>query len=176
MFRGVGCLSSESLIASMQLLVSSLSLSVGDCPVHRLRKNWSDPVGSDQFILRVRLHWSQNRHNTAKQHLSGYTLQERVATFKPTTVLSIATTLESYVHCSKYLARLSARNKLTLLAPDSRGRYQSSRIGFSVASDINSNVFDFYFLIWSLSRLLCCVGSGFSVAVDLTLILLMWRI
>jgi len=28
---------------------------------------------------------------------------------------------------------------------------------FSVAADINSNVFDFYFLVWSLSRLLCCV-------------------
>ena len=27
---------------------------------------------------------------------------------------------------------------------------------FSVAADINSNVFDFYFLIGSLSRLLCC--------------------
>jgi hypothetical protein len=36
--------------------------------------------------------------------------------------------------------------------------------GFSVAADINSNVFDFYFLTWSLSRLLCCVGSGFKVA------------
>jgi len=34
---------------------------------------------------------------------------------------------------------------------------------FSVAADINSNVFDFYFLIWSLSRLLCCVGSGSNV-------------
>jgi hypothetical protein len=32
---------------------------------------------------------------------------------------------------------------------------------------MNSNVFDFYFLIWSLSRLLCCVGSVFSVAVVL---------
>jgi hypothetical protein len=72
--------------------------------------------------LRVRLHWSQNRHNTTNQHLSGYTLQERVATFKPTTVLSIATTVESYAHCSKYLARLSARNKLTLSAPDSLER------------------------------------------------------
>jgi hypothetical protein len=30
-------------------------------------------------------------------------------------VLSIATTLESYLHCSMYLARLSVRNKLTLL-------------------------------------------------------------
>jgi hypothetical protein len=35
---------------------------------------------------------------------------------------------------------------------------------FSVAADINSNVFDFYFLLWSLSRLFCCVGSGFIVA------------
>ena len=32
-----------------------------------------------------RLHWSRNRHNTANQHLSGYTLQERVATFNPDT-------------------------------------------------------------------------------------------
>jgi len=38
---------------------------------------------------------------------------------------------------------------------------------FSVAADIDSNVFDFYFLIWSLSRLLCCVGSGFNVAAAL---------
>jgi len=37
--------------------------------------------------------------------------------------------------------------------------------GFSVAVDINSNVFGIYFLIWSLSRLLCCVGSGSNVAV-----------
>ena len=35
---------------------------------------------------------------------------------------------------------------------------------FNVAADINSNIFDFYFLIWSLSRLLCCVGSGFNAA------------
>jgi hypothetical protein len=35
------------------------------------------------------------------------------------------------------------------------------------AANINSNVFDFYFLIWSLSRLLCCVVSGSSVAVAL---------
>jgi hypothetical protein len=38
---------------------------------------------------------------------------------------------------------------------------------FSVAAGINSNVFDFYFLIWSLSLLLCCVGSGSNVAVAL---------
>jgi len=38
---------------------------------------------------------------------------------------------------------------------------------FSVAADIDSNVFEFYFLIWSLSRLLCCVGSGFNVAAAL---------
>jgi len=29
---------------------------------------------------------------------------------------------------------------------------------------MSSNVVDFYFLIWSLSRLLCCVGSGSKVA------------
>jgi hypothetical protein len=38
---------------------------------------------------------------------------------------------------------------------------------FSVTADINSNVFYFYFLIWSLSRLLCCVSSGFNVAAAL---------
>ena len=38
---------------------------------------------------------------------------------------------------------------------------------FSVAADIDSNVFEFHFLIWSLSRLLCCVGSGFNVAAAL---------
>jgi hypothetical protein len=36
---------------------------------------------------------------------------------------------------------------------------------FTVAADINSNVFDLYFPIWSLSRLLCFVGSGFNVAI-----------
>jgi hypothetical protein len=55
-------------------------------------------------------------------------------------VLSISTTLESCAHCSRYLARLSARNKLTLLEPDSRGRQHSSLIVFSVAVDINSNM------------------------------------
>ena len=40
MFRAIRCSSSGGLIVSMQHLVSSLS--VGDCPVHRLRKNWSD--------------------------------------------------------------------------------------------------------------------------------------
>ena len=44
------------------------------------------------------------------------------------------------------------------------GRYHSSRIGFSVAADINSNVVDIYFLVWSLSRLSRCVGSGSNVA------------
>ena len=39
--------------------------------------------------------------------------------------------------------------------------------GSSVAADINSNIFDFYFLVWSLSRLLCCVVSGPSVALAL---------
>jgi hypothetical protein len=39
MFLVVGCSSSGGLILSMQHLVSSLS--VGDCPLHRLRKNSS---------------------------------------------------------------------------------------------------------------------------------------
>jgi len=38
MFRAVRCSSSGGLIVSIQHLISSLS--VGDCPVHRLRKNW----------------------------------------------------------------------------------------------------------------------------------------
>ena len=63
------------------------------------------------------------------------------------------------------MGRLSVRNKPTLLAPESRPLLgPSSRIGFSVAADINSNVVDIYFLVWSLSRLLCCVGSGSNVA------------
>jgi len=53
--------------------------------------------------------------------------------------------------------------------PDSRGRSHSSRIGFSLAADIHSNVFDLYFFIWSLSRLLCCVGSGSNVALALAI-------
>jgi hypothetical protein len=39
----------------------------------------------------------------------------------------------------------------------------------SVAADINSNVFYLYFLVWSLSRLLCCVGSGLNVARGLSI-------
>ena len=38
MFRVLPCSSSGGLIASMQPLVSSLS--AGDCPLHRLRKNF----------------------------------------------------------------------------------------------------------------------------------------
>jgi len=30
---------------------------------------------------------------------------------------------------------------------------------------------DIYFLVWSLSRLLCCVGSGFNVAAALGIFL-----
>jgi len=44
------------------------------------------------------------------------------------------------------------------------GRQHSSRISFSVAAGINSNVVDICFLVWSLSRQLCCVGSGSNVA------------
>jgi len=47
------------------------------------------------------------------------------------------------------------------------GRQHSSRIGFRVATDINSNMVDFYSLVWSLSRVLCCVGSDSYVATTL---------
>ena len=40
---------------------------------------------------------------------------------------------------------------------ESGGRQHSSRIGFTVDADINSDVFDFCFLICSLSGLLCCI-------------------
>ena len=43
-------------------------------------------------ICRVRLHWSQNRHNTANQHLSGYTSQTRVAAMNPTCVSRLIAT------------------------------------------------------------------------------------
>lgn len=45
------------------------------------------------------------------------------------------------------------------------GRQHSSQIGFSVATDINNNVVNFYFHVWSLSRLLWCFGSGTNIAV-----------
>ena len=35
------------------------------------------------YTLGYGYHWSQNRHNTANQHLSGHTSQARVATFNP---------------------------------------------------------------------------------------------
>jgi len=37
----------------------------------------------------------------------------------------------------------------------------------SVSADINSTVIDIYFLVWSLTRLLCCVGSDSNVAAAL---------
>ena len=52
--------------------------------VHNITKNaFVKNYFTFENTLRVRLHWSQNRQNTANQHLSGYTLQERVATFNP---------------------------------------------------------------------------------------------
>jgi hypothetical protein len=47
------------------------------------------------------------------------------------------------------------------------GRQHSSRIGFIVAADTKSNVVVFYFLVWSQSRLLCCVGSAPNAAATL---------
>ena len=53
MFLAVRCSSSGGLILSMQHLVSSLS--VGDCPVHRLSKNSSFFLtgAQDSHLLRV---------------------------------------------------------------------------------------------------------------------------
>ena len=55
-------------------------------------------ISAEHIALRkrVRLHWSQNRHNTANQHLSGYTSQTRVATFNPTYVSVIIATLQRH--------------------------------------------------------------------------------
>jgi len=46
--------------------------------------------------IRVRLHLRQNRHNTANQHLSGYTSQTRAATFNPTCVSILIATLQRH--------------------------------------------------------------------------------
>jgi hypothetical protein len=45
--------------------------------------------------LMVWLNWTQNRHNTANQHLSGHTSQTRVATFNP---LALELDLYSLAH------------------------------------------------------------------------------
>jgi len=47
------------------------------------------------------------------------------------------------------------------------GRQHSSRIGFSVPADVNSNVVHCYFHVSSLSRLLCSISSGSSIAAAL---------
>ena len=57
-----------------------------------------------------------------------------------------------------YLSGYTETDTTAMLSPPTVWR-------FSVAAEINSNVFYFYCLIWSLSRLLCCVGSGFIVTV-----------
>jgi len=44
------------------------------------------------------------------------------------------------------------------------GRQRASWISFSVAAFINSDLVDFCFLVWSLSRVMCCVSSGSNVA------------
>jgi hypothetical protein len=40
------------------------------------------------------------------------------------------------------------------------------RIGYSVATTITNKVVDFYLIVWSRSRLLCCVGPGSNEAVS----------
>lgn len=44
------------------------------------------------------------------------------------------------------------------------GRQLTNQIGFSVATAINTKVVDSHYLDWSLSRLLCHVGSTSNVA------------
>jgi hypothetical protein len=80
--------------------------------------------------------------------------------------MSIAATHESNAPCSRYLAKLSARKKPNLLAPDIRPCLGDNIPVdlFQCTADINNNVVDIYFLVWNLSRLLCCVGSGSIVA------------
>ena len=82
-------------------------------------------------------------------------------------VLSIATTLEFYAQVSGQTVGSKQTHFLGARQSAAVGRLHFSRIGFSVAADINSNVVDIYFLVWSLSRLLCCVGSGSNVAAAL---------
>jgi len=55
------------------------------------------PPPGRQSGLRTRLHWSQNRHNTANQHLSAHTPQRRVATFNPTCVPRLLATQVIFV-------------------------------------------------------------------------------
>ena len=84
-------------------------------------------------------------------------------------VLSIATTLKSYAHCSRYLARVSAQSKPTLLASDSRPLLGDNNpvVSVSVLPLTNIKVVDIYFFVWSLSKLLCCVGSCSNVVAAL---------
>jgi hypothetical protein len=44
------------------------------------------------------------------------------------------------------------------------GRQLTNQIGLSVATAISTKVVEFYYLVWSLSRLLCHVGSVSNVA------------
>jgi hypothetical protein len=59
-----------------------------------------------------------------------------------------------------YVSGYTGTGTTGMLSPPTVGR-------FRVAADIDSNVFNLYFLIWGLSRLLCCVGFGSNVAAAL---------
>ena len=79
------------------------------------------------------------------------------------------------VHCTNYSNNLvTAASVWPNCRPDTNlfcwarhsedfGRQLASRIGFSVATITGNKEVEFYFSIWSLSRQLCCVGSGSSV-------------
>ena len=74
--------------------------------------------------------------------------------------MPIASILEFYANCSRCLDRLLGQTGAV-------GKQHASRIGFSVAANINSNVVVFNFLVWSQSRLLCYVGSASNAAAAL---------
>ena len=90
--------------------------------------------------LRVRLHRSQNRHNTANRHLSGHTSQTSVARFNPTCLS------RRFVHHCNDTRILRALQQVSDQTVGSKlcwrqtvGGHISSRTGFSGAADVNSS-------------------------------------
>ena len=102
---------------------------------------------SDSYCQGYGVHCSQNWHNTAIQHLSGYTLQTHVATFKVTGTLEPQTTQDNsqdrlqarkqksktllfmsvatlkLIQLESYHLWRSGTNKVSLLQADSLARY-----------------------------------------------------
>jgi len=64
---------SHSFLASHSLLHRKEQTPMWRCRARRRRKGRSHARNMTLRPFGPRLHWSQNRHNTANQHLSGYT-------------------------------------------------------------------------------------------------------